>query len=270
MKKTLKALSLALCATVLAAAAAIPASAAEPVISWRWQADFSDMSAWQSEGREDPTKFIPMDGSAEVFMEVAANGDQGGFKAKIVDNDSTAWKTICYKVTVNLDETPWFHIRHESAPVSFCVKVTDEEVPNEGIDTALFPETTATDVLAIDIREVTGWSGEKTFWVKYFMVDANNTGGENVADVMCISDSMALVGAAAETEAPTTAPTEEEANTTDDDASTTEAGTTTTAAGDEDEGGSNVVPIVIGVVVAVVVIGVIVAVVVSKKKGAGK
>ena len=271
MKKTLKALSLALCATVLATVAAIPASAAEPVISWK--ADVSDLSKLESESREDPTKFVTMDGAAgEVFMNVEANGDLGGIKAKIVDNDDTAWKTVCFKVTVDLDKTSWFHIRHEAAPVSFCVKVTDQERPNEGVDTALFPETTATDELAIDIKEKTGWSGEKTFWVKYFMIDGNKSGGQNIADVMCISDSMAYVGAAKETEAPTTEATEEgSATTADKTTTTTKAGTTTTAAGDKDEGGSNVMPIVIGVVVAVVVIGAIVAVVVvKKKKGAAK
>ena len=275
MKTILKTMGLMFCVALLVSMTA----AAEA--NFGWKADFTDMSVWRSEERAEPsTDFIGMDAPAsERYVEVEANGDLGGFKAKIVDNNTTPWKCIATQITIDLDKTPWLHIRHSAAPVSYCVKVTQEKIPTEGLDTALFGEGTSTAELAVNIKDVTGWKGEVTMWVKYFMIDGTNSGGQNITDVFSITDSMALVGAAAPTEAPTEAPTK--APVTDKTDATKPATDKTTvssvksttsetkATGGDVEESSNVLPIVIGVVVAVVVIGGVTAfVVIKKKKGA--
>lgn len=268
MKKMIKVLPILICALLIFSYSAL----ADGEIGWK--ADFTKMDKILGETVDgaDGT-FITMDAPQDrrVTLLTPMNNEFGGFKAKFTAFNDVPWKAVAFPVTINVDKYPYFHFKSSASTVTHAVKVTEEQNPGDGNDLLLVPENSnSASEMVLDLKTTTGWSGTKTFWVKYFMIDSEKTGAENVLDVFCFTDSMKLVDAPATTTTTTTTTKEEEGATTTTTkaggvTTTTKAGTTTKAAADN---GGGVNPgVIIGIIAAVLVIaGVVTFIVIKKKK----
>lgn len=199
MKKSIQSMMVIL---VLLAMMTVNTFAATPIVGWT--ADLSVTANWQTEGKEGGgLDFVSLSApDAERYIIVSKYGTLGGFKAKIVDNNDTPWKAIATQVTIDLDQTQYLHIKHSEVNAVYCIKATAEQNPTDGQDMILLPEGSSKgQELVVDIKTKTGWSGKKTFWIKYFIIDAEKISKDNVAELFCITSSMAFVQAPASSSA---------------------------------------------------------------------
>ncbi|MGO2598958.1 LPXTG cell wall anchor domain-containing protein [Microbacterium gubbeenense] len=113
--------------------------------------DFADAESWE-----------PAAGNGRSAM-LTSDGAQGTLR---LGDDNVG--AIEREVTVDVDKTPFLSVRVPETSDEWTVKVRTAD----GSDIGLQDDTSRTGLTTIDLAEVTGWSGEQTFYVKLFHIGA--------------------------------------------------------------------------------------------------
>ncbi|MGO2520893.1 MAG: hypothetical protein ACTH8F_12280, partial [Microbacterium sp.] len=113
--------------------------------------DFTDVAAWSTAA------------SAGNSASIASDGDQA--TVRLGDDGFGA---VEREVTVDLESTPLLSVRVADTSGEWALKLSS----GSGDDITLQQDTSQTGVMTYDVAGVTGWSGERSFFVKLFHIGA--------------------------------------------------------------------------------------------------
>ncbi|MHB1455689.1 MAG: hypothetical protein ACYC0V_02125 [Armatimonadota bacterium] len=95
-----------------------------------------------------------------------SNLDDGKLSVKVAPGHH--FGCASYKVTANLDETPYIIVNVSDADRLWALKVNSG---SDDVDTILVSDTNQTGDFIVDIKAATGWNGTKTFILRMFSSD---------------------------------------------------------------------------------------------------
>ena len=172
-----------------------PTTPTEPESPKGWEADVSKTDEWftndNNNGRGS-LKELAEDARAARVEKVGDNGFRMSLDPTLNKASGYTYKPLGIKITVNLDETPYLHFKTSGVNEIYAIKINDH--PDFGgtpekEDTLLIADRDTPFETVIDLREELGWSGEKTFWLSYFVNDVDYSGGANTVDYLYLSSS---------------------------------------------------------------------------------
>ncbi len=86
------------------------------------------------------------------------------------DSAPNPWGALSRTLTVDVDAYPVVTVDVISVAGAWALKVNEGDAP---VDTVIQGDTTATGAFSYDLREITGWSGTRTFTLRLFVVQKN-------------------------------------------------------------------------------------------------
>lgn len=130
---------------------------------------------WRPPGEPNPQPpevafaddFDQLDPAWSAEPGVSASVSDSRLTVTLPDSAPNPWGALSRELTVDVDAFPLVSIEVVGVAGAWALKVNDG---SSAVDTVLQGDTTATGAFSYDLRQLTGWTGTKTFQLRLFVV----------------------------------------------------------------------------------------------------
>jgi len=112
-------------------------------------------------------EFVELDPAWSAEPGVSASVAESRLTMVLPDSAPNPWGALSRQLTLDVDTFPLVSIEVLDVVGAWALKVNDG---SSDVDTVLQADTTATGTFTYDLRQLTGWSGTKTFTLRLFVV----------------------------------------------------------------------------------------------------